>query len=65
MHPVSTPNGGVSFDKARLFLECKKIYADDLKPDLFLLPNIDDEIYPKKDYHRMFIGEILSIWEKK
>lgn len=57
-----TPVGGevesVHFAEARLVLECRKIYIHDLDPEDFLDPAIDQE-YPKKDYHRMYIGEIV------
>lgn len=64
MKPVETPNGGVTFDKARLVMECKKIYTDTIKPELIIPKDIDAKIYPKKDYHTLFMGEILEIGEK-
>ncbi len=62
--PVSSESGSVYFSEARLVLDCRKIYNHDLDPKLFIDPTIDKE-YPKKDYHRMYIGEILSCLEKK
>jgi flavin reductase (DIM6/NTAB) family NADH-FMN oxidoreductase RutF len=50
--------GTTYFAEAKLVLECKKIYLQDIKPDKFLDSTID-EFYPKKDYHRMYIGEIV------
>jgi flavin reductase (DIM6/NTAB) family NADH-FMN oxidoreductase RutF len=47
----------VYFAEARLVIECRKIYAQDIVPANFLDQTIDD-YYPKKDYHRMYIGEI-------
>ncbi|MBN2681595.1 MAG: flavin reductase family protein [Bacteroidales bacterium] len=49
----------VCFEQAKLIIECRKIYADDIKPELFIDEAIDKN-YPKKDYHRFYIGEILS-----
>ncbi len=49
-----------AFKEAELILECKKIYLDDLKPENFLDESIKKE-YPKKDYHRMYFGEIVEI----
>ena len=49
--------GFVSFSEARLVLACKKIYSQDINPDRFLDPAIEG-MYPKKDYHRMYVGEI-------
>jgi hypothetical protein len=36
---------------------CKKNYAMNFDPKLFLDPAIEG-LYPLKDYHRIFIGEI-------
>lgn len=49
----------VCFKEAKLIIECRKIYADDIKPELFIDSAIDKS-YPKKDYHRFYIGEILN-----
>jgi flavin reductase (DIM6/NTAB) family NADH-FMN oxidoreductase RutF len=62
--PVLTENKSVSYEQARLVFECRKIYFDDLKPELFLQKNIDKEIYESKDYHRMYFGEILNVYTK-
>ncbi len=56
--PVSDENGAVYFAQARLVMMCRKIYTHDLDPARFLDPKIDDE-YPDKDYHRMYVGEIV------
>ncbi len=62
--PVLLKEGGISFEEARLVLECKKIYFDDLKP-VFMLPDgIEEKIYPNKDYHRMYFGEIIGVYIK-
>ena len=52
-------DGSVYFAEARLVLSCRKIYFQDILPDHFLDPKID-EFYPLKDYHRMYVGEILK-----
>lgn len=49
-----------TFAEAELVIECRKIYYSDFDPNHF----IDTAIainYPKKDYHRMYFGEILSV----
>ena len=43
-------------------LECRKIYWDDMEPEHFLDEDIEKK-YPKKDYHRIYFGEILEIFE--
>jgi flavin reductase (DIM6/NTAB) family NADH-FMN oxidoreductase RutF len=52
------------YTQASLILECKKIYWDDFRPDHFIDPAIDQH-YPKKDYHRLYFGEILAIFGNK
>lgn len=56
--PVATESGGVAFAQARLVLECRKIYFQDLNPSHFVDPAIERH-YAKKDYHRMYVGEIV------
>ncbi len=52
---VSSPG----FEEAELILECRKIYWQDLDPRQFLDATIEGE-YPLKDYHRIYLGEILA-----
>lgn len=60
--PGELDRGGIGYAQARLMLECRKIYFDDLNPENFLLPDVDRKIYPEKDYHRMYIGEITGCY---
>ena len=39
--------------------DCRKLYFHDLNPAHFLDPSIHDN-YPAKDYHRMYIGQVLQ-----
>jgi flavin reductase (DIM6/NTAB) family NADH-FMN oxidoreductase RutF len=48
------------FDEAELIVECRKTYWSDFDPAHFLDPGIEAS-YPKKDYHRMYFGEIVAI----
>ncbi len=61
--PVEGQHGAVYFEQARLVLECRKLYYQDLEPEHFLDPEIH-KMYPLKDYHRVYIGEILSVLKK-
>ena len=54
----------ISFEEARIIMECRKIYYQDINPDCFVLPGIQKH-YPDNDYHRMYIGEIISLKVKK
>jgi len=49
-----------SVDESHLIIEARTIYAQDLDPRAFVDPRINDH-YPRKDYHRMFMGEIAHI----
>jgi flavin reductase (DIM6/NTAB) family NADH-FMN oxidoreductase RutF len=48
------------FAEAELILECKKMFWSDFDPSHFIDPEIDRN-YPKKDYHRCYFGEIVSL----
>lgn len=57
-------DGGVPIiNEASLVLECKKLYADDLKEDKFIIQELLKN-YEKKDYHRFYICEIVKVLKK-
>jgi flavin reductase (DIM6/NTAB) family NADH-FMN oxidoreductase RutF len=60
LKPLLTKTGSVYFEQARLMLECKKLYADRINPGRFIIPEIKDTVYPGRDYHKFYIGEIIS-----
>ncbi len=49
------------FAEAALTIECKKIYWQDFDPTHFLDSNLDKN-YPRKDYHRVYYGEIVAVF---
>lgn len=57
--PVESPKGSIFYEQAELMLECRKLYFSDIIPEHFQVEGIHAN-YPKKDYHRMYIGEITS-----
>jgi flavin reductase (DIM6/NTAB) family NADH-FMN oxidoreductase RutF len=59
--PLLTDQGNVFFDQARMVMEVKKIYVDDLKEENFLLPEVARKNYPRKDYHRFYMGQIMQV----
>ena len=61
---VATAEGAPYFEEADLVLVCKKSYWQDMDPTHFLDGEIDSKWYPEKDYHRIFIGEILEVLRK-
>lgn len=64
LKPIVMPSGTITFEQARLVMECKKLYTADLKKERFNIPQIAEEIYPEGDFHRMFIGEITNCYSK-
>lgn len=53
--------GSVGFSEARLTYLCRKIYYQDFNPKQFLDTAIESQ-YPEKDYHRLYIGEIIQVF---
>ena len=61
LHPIASSSvAAPSFQEAELVVECRKMYWQDLDPSHFLDPAIESN-YPKKDYHRVYFGEILAV----
>jgi flavin reductase (DIM6/NTAB) family NADH-FMN oxidoreductase RutF len=57
------------FEEAELIVECRMMYRDELDPSRFVDPAIESN-YPKKDYHRVYFGEIVALsgtpsWRRK
>ena len=52
-------DGTVHFAQARLVLECRKLYAQDFDPERFVDQTIPPKVYPQRDFHRMYVGEIV------
>lgn len=57
--PLADETGAVYFAQARLVLVCRKLYGGDIVPAAFTDPALPAEVYPKGDFHRMYIGEIM------
>lgn len=51
----------VAFAEAKIILECRKIYYQDINPDNFIAEYIAKH-YPENDFHRMYVGEIIAAW---
>jgi flavin reductase (DIM6/NTAB) family NADH-FMN oxidoreductase RutF len=61
--PYALASGAVTFEQARLIIECRKLYFDDLKHDHFIDKEIIHRAYPGKDFHRFYIGEIMQCYQ--
>lgn len=65
--PVETEHGAVTFEQARLTLECRKLFRSDFKPEQFL----DNEVFtrwyndqPGGSLHTMYVVEIENVYVK-
>ncbi len=54
----------VAYEQSRLILVCRKLYSDNLKEECFIDPSVAEKNYAAKDYHQMYIGEIVKVLEK-
>ena len=52
------------FAQARLVLVCRKLYAADFREEQFTDRALTAAVYPEKDYHRVYIGEIVQVLQK-
>jgi flavin reductase (DIM6/NTAB) family NADH-FMN oxidoreductase RutF len=54
----------VTFAEAETTMTCKKLYYQDINPENFVDAALDGN-YPNKDYHRMYVGEIVNCTVQK
>lgn len=59
---VKAEDGTPYFQEANITLFCKKLYAQELRPDCFVEEGLDEKNYPQKDYHTMYVVEIDRIF---
>lgn len=58
-------NGIPYFEEGKMSIICKKLYAQEFKPECFIDTNLDEKWYPNKDYHTLYISEIEKILIKE
>lgn len=54
-----------AFEEAKLTIICKKLYAQEFKPECFIDNTLENQCYPQKDYHTMYIAEVEKILIKE
>lgn len=57
---VKHDRGRTYFDEARVTMLCRKLYAQEMKPECFIDKACDEKWY-QGDYHTMYIAEIETI----
>lgn len=55
-------NGITYFAEASLVLICRKLYSAPMKEEYFADSTIIQQHYPDKDFHTMYIGEIVKAY---
>lgn len=58
-------DGTAAFEEANLVFVCRKMCHADITRDEADVKEIFDEVYPVPDYHRLYIGEVLKVLEKR
>ena len=53
--------GTTTYEEADLGFVCRKLYAQPMKPEFFTVDGPDEKWYPQKDYHTMYLGEIVKV----
>lgn len=57
---VTDRNGAPVFKEASLTLVCRKMYRDTLKEENFIDKSNIEKWYPQKDYHDVYVAEIVE-----
>lgn len=50
------------FEEASLVLVCRKVYQAPIKEEYFVDRQVMEEDYPQRDFHDLYIGEIVECW---
>lgn len=58
-------DGTVGIAEANMIMVCKTLYHDTIKPECFDAADNDGKWYPEKDYHTMYIAEIVKVLVKE
>lgn len=61
---VEMLDGAPGFEESQVVLVCRKMYEDGIKPEFFKDGDIDGRWYPGKDYHVMYVAEIVGAYCK-
>lgn len=63
LHPFEI-DGTAAVEEAEEIFVCRKLYAQEMLPECFIDGECDTKWYPEKDYHTMYIAEIVKVLEK-
>lgn len=63
LHPFPV-DGTTAVEEAEEIYVCRKLYAQEMEPSCFLDRECDTKWYPEKDYHTMYMAEIVKVLKK-
>lgn len=61
LHPAVI-DGQPTFEEASLVLVCRKMYVQEMKPECFVSTEEIEKWYPNKDFHVMYMAEIVKAY---
>lgn len=56
--------GYTYFEEASLVLVCRKLYQAPVLEEGFLDKNVLEDCYPERDFHDLYVGEIIKVLKK-
>ena len=59
---VTQVDGQPTYEEAMLVLVCKKLYVQEMKEECFLRSQEIEDWYPEKDFHTMYMAEIVKAY---
>ncbi len=62
---VERVDGRPTFAEGKTAIVCRKLYRGRFDPALFVAPEIIGSVYPKQDFHYVYIGEVEGIFENE
>lgn len=62
---VETVDDQPTFAEGKIVFVCKKLYSDWIKPEHLIDKDCDTKWYPDKDYHEMYIAEIMAAYRNE
>lgn len=54
-------DGTTAFEEADMIFVCRKLYSQPMAPEYFTAGGIDEKWYPAKDYHVLYMAEIMKV----
>jgi flavin reductase (DIM6/NTAB) family NADH-FMN oxidoreductase RutF len=53
------------YEEAKTVIFCRKLYAQEFRPECFIAGELNDKWYPDSDHHTLYISEVAKILSKK